>query len=201
MFHCSSNVRRRFFYNKGVFRHGPQRGNIPSHRIGFPLLTLIAKASIVTLRLCECNASLWKRDDAATFGIGMVNRVHALWTMPWHPNLPNDPDVLFVWEALHYISQCLSCARHTWKRRQCVAGGNCCCDICIVNSAGSLWIRFVSRGKDSSRWYSVRLLFLGEFILRGWFNNSVTRITNKFELKIWSSPLSRAFVFTIVVKI
>lgn len=52
----------------------------PSLRIGFPLLTLIAKTGIVTLGLCECNTSLWKKHRCNIhFGLVIVC-VHVLWT-------------------------------------------------------------------------------------------------------------------------
>lgn len=84
----------------------------PSLRIGFPLLTLIAKTGIVTLGLCECNTSLWKKHRCNIhFGLVIVC-VHVLWTgdrldiqiceNPW----------FFVWETL--LSSMLY---YIWKRK------------------------------------------------------------------------------------
>lgn len=108
--------------------------------------------------------------------------------------------IAFHLRNLHYISQCLN-VRGTHGKRQCVDGKNCCCDICIVNSAASLWIRLYLARRTAFvdiPDVSVALGEPSEFILRDWFNNNVTRIViraTRAELKNCEARLYLDFRF------
>lgn len=77
----------------------------PSLRIGFPLLTLIAKTGIVTLGLCECNTSLWKEHRCNIhFGLVIVC-VHVLWTgdrLDIQIRRPTIHDFSSLWETSEF---------------------------------------------------------------------------------------------------
>lgn len=98
----------------------------PSLRIGFPLLTLIAKTGIVTLGLCECNTSLWKEHRCNIhFGLVIVC-VHVLWTgdrLDIQIRRPRIHDFSSLWEISEFPNPaCIMCL----EKRKTMCGEKLC---------------------------------------------------------------------------